>query len=184
MRARFKKKAGVKYRRRQKEPNPSRGQQKSQKTRLRRLTKKVFTAKGDPEIVMDDESYFTFSGAEMPANKGFYAAAGDAVHYAVRIAPQGKFPRKLLVWMAISPRGITTPVICPSRGNIDGDFYREKCLNQVLLPFLNTQYPSGGYIFWPDLVTAHYARATTDLLSEAEGPTVASDMNPRAYPRV
>ena len=90
---------------------------------------------------MNDESYFTLSGTEMPANKGFYAAAGDAVPYAVRIAPQEKFPRKLLVWMAISPRGITATVICPSRGNIDGDFYREKCLKQVLLPFLNTQYP-------------------------------------------
>ena len=30
--------------------------------------------------------------------------------------------------------GITAPVICPSRGNIDV-FYREKCLKQVLLPF-------------------------------------------------
>ena len=182
MRAGFYKKAGVKYCRRQKRPNPSEGQQKSQKTRLRRLTREVFKAKGDPEIAMDDESYFTFSGAEMPANKSFYAAAGDAVHYAVRIAPQGKFPRKFLVWVAISPRGITTPVICPSRGNIDGDFYREKCLKQVLLPFLNTQYPSGGYIFWPDLATAHYARATADLLSEVEVPTVACDMNPPNTP--
>ena len=178
------KQEGVKYRKRQKGPNPSESQQKTQKTRLRKLTRDVLKAQTTPDIVMDDESYFTFSGSEMPANRGFYAGAGDAVPDAVRIAPQGKFPRKLLVWIAISPRGVTTPVICPSRGNIDGDFYREKCLKQVLLPFLASRYPTGGYIFWPDLATAHYARATVDMLAEAEVPVVARDMNPPNAPQL
>ena len=80
--------------------------------------------------------------------------------------------------------GVTAPVICPSRGNINGEFYREKCIKQTLLPFLATHYPSGGYVFWPDLATAHYARATATLLTEAEVPTVTREMNPPNLPQL
>ena len=85
------KKDGVKYCRRQKGLSVSENQQKKQKTRLHKLTMEVFQAQTVPNIVKDDESYFIFSGAEIPTNKGLYPGSGDAVPYTVRIAPTGKF---------------------------------------------------------------------------------------------
>ena len=116
----------MKYRKRQKGQNPSQNQQKMQKRRFRKLTREVFETQTAPGIVTDAKTYFTFTGTEMPANKRFYTGAGD-VPNAIRIAPRAKFPRKLLVWVAISPRWVTTPVICRIKGSIDGYFYREKC---------------------------------------------------------
>ena len=46
---------------------------------------------------MDDESYFTLSWADVPANAGFYAGPNGGVPDGVRFRPEGKFPRKLLL---------------------------------------------------------------------------------------
>ena len=72
----------------------------------------------------------------MPANASYYAGAGNVIPHTVKFKSLANFPRKPQVWVGISPRGVTRPVICPSRGNIDGKFYREECLMKVLLPFL------------------------------------------------
>ena len=133
---------------------------------------------------MDDESYFTYSGSQMPSNAGFYASAGGDAPPHVKYRHEGKYPRKLLVWLAMSPRGITRPVAMPSRGNVTGEVYREKCLKGVLLPFIEAQYPNHDVLFWPDLATAHYARQTTMLLEEAGVPVVARDMNPPCAPQI
>ena len=77
----------------------------------------------------------------------YCAGAGNTVPHTVKFKSLAKFPRKLQVWVGISPRGVTRPVICPSRGNIDGKFYREECLKKVLLPFLALKYRTGGHIF-------------------------------------
>ena len=39
-------------------------------------------------------------------------------------------------------------------------------------------------MFWPDLATAHYARATATSLTEAEVPTVTREMNPPNVPQL
>ena len=121
---------------------------------------------------MDDESYFTYKGCDMPCNQGYYTGPGGDAPEEVKTRTISKFPRKLLVWVAISPRGISKPVICPSRANVSGEVYREQCLKKVLIPYLEHYYPSGGYVFWPDFAAAHYARDTLDLLDAAHVPVV------------
>ena len=133
-----------------KTPNASENQQNAQKTKIRRPTGDALKVSETPEAVIDSESYFTFSGSEMPANASFYAGAGNVIPHTVKFQFLAKFRRKLQVWVGISPRGVTRPVICPSSGNIDGKFYREECLKKALLSFLALKYRTGGYIFYTE----------------------------------
>ena len=55
-------KGGLKYRKRQKGPKSVNDPTKAHKTRIRRLKGDVFKAETAPDIVMDDESYFAFTG--------------------------------------------------------------------------------------------------------------------------
>ena len=175
---------GIGYRKRRKTPTATPQQKKTQKTRIRKLTRSTLTSQKDLEVVMDDESYFTYQGCEMPCNQGFYTGPGGDVPENVRNRPVGKFPRKLLVWVAISPRGISRPVICPSRANVSGELYREQCLKKVLFPYLEQHYPRGGYVFWPDLAASHYARETLDLLENAHVKFVPREENPPNVPQL
>ena len=175
---------GLKYRTRTKAPSTTPEQRKSQKIRIRRLASEVLNTDADLEVVMDDESYFTYQGSEMPANKGYYAGPGGDAPEDVKHRPIGKFPRKLLVWVAISPRGISRPVITPSRANVNGAVYREKCIKGELLPFLAQHYPHGGYVFWPDLAASHYARETLELLDRSHVRYVPREKNPPNVPQL
>ena len=114
----------------------------------------------------------------------FYTEPGGDVTNNVRYRAEVKFPRKLLVWMAISPRGVSKPVILPSRVNVGGEIYQEKCLKEGLLPFLSAKYPHEGFIFWPDLAAAHYARETLQFLQDAGVPVVGRDDNPPNVPQL
>ena len=76
------------------------------------------------------------------------------------------------------------PIICPSCANVGGDFYRVEFLQKGLLLFIQQHYPQGGYIFWPDLAAAHYARQTTALLEEADVPYVGGEENPPCVPQL
>ena len=133
---------------------------------------------------MDVESHFIYSGAQMPSNAGFYASAGGDAPPQVKYRPERKYSRKLLVWLAMSPRGITRPVIMPSAGNVTGEVYREKCLKGVLLPFIESKYSNHDVLFWPELAIAHYALQAMMLLEEDGVPVVARDMNPPCAPQI
>ena len=172
------------YQKRQKAPLITKAQETTQRKRIRGLARGAMRAKENMDIVMDDKAYFTFTGGEMPANSGYYMGPGGDVPHSVRYRSKEKFPRKLMVWMAISPRGISKPVILPSKANVGGHIYREKCLKEGLLPFLAAQYPDKGYLFWPDLAAAHYARETIQLLQDAGIPMVERGENPPNVPQV
>ena len=58
--------------------------------------------------------------------------------------------------------------------------YVNNCLEPHLLPFVNTHYPRGGYIFWTDKATTHYARLTTTFLDNEGVNYVPKRDNPTA----
>ena len=119
----------------------------------------------------------------MPQNRGFYAGPGGDTPSNVKYRPIGKFPRKLLVWIAISPKGVSKPTIRPSSTNVSAHVYITKCLSSKLKPFIEANYPRGGYVFWPDLASAHYARATCQFLEEAGIPDILSARKTRRTSR-
>ena len=78
---------------------------------------------------MDDEKYFTFSGHKIPGNAGYYSSDKSKCPDKVRFAGKEKYPTKVLIWIAISARGISKPLIRPSKSEaINSDIYINECL--------------------------------------------------------
>ena len=66
--------------------------------------------RSDCSVVMDDVNYFTFDGSFMPENENFYfddrAECQDDVLY----VGLEKFPKKILVNIAVSSKGFSEPL--------------------------------------------------------------------------
>ena len=89
-----------------------------------------------------------------------------------------------MLWIALSPKGISTHVLTSGRGMaVNADRYVSNCLEPHLIPFLNRYYPQGGYIFWPDKASSHYARMTTDFLDSKGVNYVRKEDNPTEVPQ-
>jgi hypothetical protein len=93
-----------------------------------------------------------------------------------------KYPPKLLVWLAISPKGTTKPWYRKSGIAINQNTYLE-ILKERLVPFIRRYYRSGGYVFWPDVASAHYAVKVQNYLKEMKIPVIPKDMNPANVPK-
>ena len=66
---------------------------------------------------------------------------------------------------------------------VTADSYVSNCLSRQLILYLNTHYPQGGFIFWPDKDSAHYARITTDYLDANGINYVSKEDNPTEVPQ-
>ena len=99
------------------------------------------------EVVMDDEKCFTLSGHKIPGNAGYYSSDKSKCPDKVRFAVKEKYPTKVLIWIAISARGISKPLIRPSEA-INSDIYINKWLTKRLLPFIHEHHPDFNYILW------------------------------------
>ena len=88
-----------------------------------------------------------------------------------------KFEPKVMLWIVMSPKGISTQ---PIR---QGAAYVDNCLEHHLIPFLNTYYRHGGYVCWPDKASAHYARFSTSFLDRNNVNYVKKEDNPTEVPQ-
>lgn len=136
------------------------------------------------EFVIDDEKYFGFSGFQMSGNKGYYTSDSSRTPTKVKTVGKKKFEPKVMLWIAMSPKGISRAVLTSGRSmSVTSHSYVNNCLNPHLLRFLNTHYPNGGYIFWPDKASAHYARLTTNFLDDNNVNYVKKEDNPTEVPQ-
>lgn len=118
-------------------------------------------------VILDDEKYFTFDGSNMPGNDRYYSDDKEKCPDDVRFVGKEKYPKKVLVWVAFSSKGISKPLIRPSKSEaIDSDIYINECLVPRLLPFINEHHQDKNYIFWPDLASAHYSKETVSWMNE------------------
>ena len=86
----------------------------------RKLRRKIMHRKS--YIIMDNEKYFAFAAGDMPGNIGFYTSDKDGTPPEVKYKDKQKFERKILVWLALSSKGISTPHIRTTTGpavNVD-----------------------------------------------------------------
>ena len=115
---------------------------------------------------MDDEKYFTFSGSNMPGNDNYYTNDVQKCPDDIRFVGKEKFPKKVLVWVAISEHGISRPVIRGAKSeSIKSNIYIE-CLAKKLLPFIHKYHSDLNYVFWPDLASSHYSKETVAWMNK------------------
>ncbi|CAF3917018.1 unnamed protein product [Rotaria magnacalcarata] len=134
-------------------------------------------------IIVDDEKYFTFSNDDMPQNIGFYAFGKEDAPDNVKFKTKEKYPKKVLGWLALSAKGISTPYIGSTKGPaITADIYVNKCLRK-LRSFIEEYHAGDEYIFWPDLASSHYANKTTRWFHEQNIKFVPKQDNPPNVPQ-
>lgn len=132
--------------------------------------------------VIDDESYFTLSHSTLSGNRGFYSSDKSATPPSQKYQTKTKFEQKLLVWLAISPRGISKVFIVPSGMAINQKIYKEECIQKRLIPFIQEHHSDGQYLFWPDKASSHYAKSVTSYFEEKKLKYVLKEDNPTNVP--
>ena len=174
-------KSGIHYRKRKKTPLYDELQAVKAKKLSRKLVNELY--KQGNVIIMDDEKYFTFSCHDMPQNSGFYTDDIKSTPNNVKYKGKAKFPKKILVWIAISERGLSKPLIRFSDScSINQFVYKDECLIKRLLPFIDKYHGDRKYIFWPDLASAHYAKSVLAWMNENLN-YVSKEINPPNVPQ-
>ncbi|KAJ8942139.1 hypothetical protein NQ318_021647 [Aromia moschata] len=175
------KRNGLKYRKRRKCPKDTQGQL-LRIPRCCRQLRRVYFADGK-SIILDDEKYFTLANSEMKGNDGFYTNNLEECPDNVKFKAKAKFADKILVWCAISNRGISRPFVRRVRGEaLNSQGYIENCLSK-LLQFVQEHHAEDDIMFWPDLASCHYSRDTQNWLRQRRIPFVPKNANPPNLPQ-
>lgn len=172
---------GLNYRKRRKAPKYTANQLARIPICCRALRRVHFA--NNRMIIMDDEKYFTLSNSEMKGNDGFYTDNIAEVPDNVRYKQKAKFADKVLVWCAISTRGVSRPYVGRVRGEaLDSQRYIDSCLTK-LINFIEEEHVGDDIMFWPDLASCHYARQTQNWLADHNVPFVPRIDNPPNLPQ-
>ena len=112
-------------------------------------------------------------------NKGLYVVSGTPggdISDDICLKTKSKYAEKLLVWLAISEKGISKSYLMKYTAR--NAF--QNTSNHLLKNIIGTRI----LFFWPNLATAHYAHATTTLPEDLEVPYVPRDKNPANSPQL
>lgn len=172
---------GISHFKKRKAPKMTCDQEIRAKSCCSALRRDFFPPGQTTSIVMDDESYFPYSGKTVT---GYYSSVRDDAPLSQKLKFQEKFSKRLLVWLAFSERGFSNVFFAPRNCSVDGEMYRSECVEKRLIPFLQDYHADGNYYFWPDLASAHYARATTALFVERGIRFIPKNCNPPCVPQL
>lgn len=176
----LKKKTALRTYKRTTKPKQTAAQKKKVRPKCRKLNDKYKKC----DFILDDESYFTLSNSTLSGNDRYYSADRDTCPDEVKYKYKSKFEPKLLVWVAICPKGLSDLYFVPSKQAINQDIYREECIKKRLVPMISKYYKKNRkYVFWPDLASSHYAKSVLDLLKFKKIRFVPRDLNPANTPQ-
>ena len=78
-------------------------------------------------LILDDEKYFSLSG-NVPGNDHFYSSDPSSTPTNVKLRQRQKYEPHLLVWLAISPKGIFARHLHRWKNAIRQDTYLNACI--------------------------------------------------------
>jgi len=159
-------------------PNRKDQQIKSIKNRSRLLYDEILT-KFDGCLVMDDETYVKVDQGQIPGQKFYVATHRLNVPDKYKYVKVDKFGKKLLIWQAICSCGLKSKAFVTSK-TLNSELYMKECLEKRLLPFIK-QHRS-PVMFWPDLASCHYSRATQGWYEANQVNIVPKELNPPNCP--
>ncbi|CAF1365122.1 unnamed protein product [Rotaria sordida] len=172
---------GITYRKKKRAPKYTDKQLEEVPTRARRLYRTLLN--GNFELVMDDEKYFLLHNESIPANRGFYTSDPSAAQPEVKFKRTQKFELKILVWIAISEKGISTPFFSKQQQAVTQKTYLNECTKARLVPFIEKYHNKKKVLFWPDLARSHYGLKVIEYLDENSIHFVPQQKNPQNCPQ-
>lgn len=131
-------------------------------------------------LVLDDEKYFTLSS---PTTGTYRSTSKQEAPEHVKFKPTKKFEKKLMIYLAISERGISRTFFVPCGLAVDQKTYTKKCLEKILIPFIKEHHGDGNYLFWPDKASSHYSKMATDCLTRNGIRFLEKKRNPTNVPQ-
>lgn len=177
----LKKRTSVVIRKRRKAPKmDSEDQERRSRTNCGKLYRMILNGY---DIILDDEKYFGLSGDNVQCNQSYYSVDPSTTPSDVKFKKRKKYAPKILVWMAMSSKGVSNVYVHKSRQAISTDIYLTECVNKRLLPFVEKYHKNDDYVFWPDKASAHYAGRVICRLQEKNVPVVAKENNPPNVPQ-
>ena len=87
-------------------------------------------------VMIDDEAYFPLSNTNLSGNAGYYTSDPNAMPNEVKFKRKSKYEPKLLVWVALSKKGVSKHYIASSGQAVDKEVHISKCLVK-LKKFIN-----------------------------------------------
>ena len=175
----LKESSGVKYYKKLKKPLMT----DEQKKLLRPKCKAIVENYRRYNFIVDDESYFTLSHTTRPGNDGFYSNNLQFTPDHVKYKYLSKYEPKLMVWIAISPFGMTRPCFYESGFAVNQEVYKN-CLEEYLIPFIKKYHSKDLFVFWPDQAGAHYALSVQDFLNSENIEFLPKNINPANAPKL
>lgn len=177
---RIKLRCNLKTYKKQKQPKRDDKQTAAVRKRTRKLYDRVLTKKSLC-IVMDDETYCKFDFKTLPGSQFITVPASKNVSQKDKSICVEKFGKKILVWQAICQCGLRSKAFFTTE-NLNAELYRKECLQKRLLPIIRKhRIPT---LFWPDLASCHYSKATLEWYKANKVDVVEKDMNPPNCPEV
>ena len=172
---------GIHYRKKKRAPRCTEKQMEEVPTRARRLYRTLL--KNDFELIMDDEKYFTLTNESVSTNRGFYTSDPGVTPSHVKFKRTQKYSAKVLVWIAVSDKGISEPFFAKQSQAINEITYLRQCVQARLIPFINKYHNNEKVLFWPDLASSHYANSVIEFFEEQNIDFVPREKNPQNCPQ-
>ena len=163
----LKRRTKVRIYKRTKAPKYSKSQWERVRKNCGQLYRKI---SNDYFVIMDDEKYFSLSNVNMPGNAYYYTSDNTTAPPDIKYNKKSKYEPKIMIWLAMSSKGVSEPYIHRSKGAINADTYLNQCIKSKLIPFINKYHPTDDAIFWPGLAQAHYS---TEVLAFLEASSVS-----------
>jgi hypothetical protein len=134
--------AGVVKKKRKKAPKSNENQKKRQKKCLEKWRRNLLRPSNDIDVILDDE-YFTVDGYNCFGNDSYHSNQGLEASENVKFKFTSKFPSKVMVWIAISSKGLSQELVMKSGNAINAQLYIKECLKKRLVKFI-AKYHSDG----------------------------------------
>ena len=119
----------IHVRKRKSHPLVSELQAMTQRQRLNKMVNSIFPANRNVAVVMDDETYLTLDGNWLGTS--YFTSPTNQVRSEVKFISHTKFPKKVLLWLTISEKGMSKPLFFRSGLAVNGKIYSTKCLPEV-----------------------------------------------------
>ena len=157
---------------------------KEQQRRARKNCGKLYRKLlNDEDLIIDDEKFFKLSGNNVLGNRYFYSTDPSVAPPNIRFQQKTQFESKVMVWMAISTKGVSNVYVHRGKQAVDQKIYLKECINRRLLPFVDKYHSNRNILFWPDLARSHYSNIVQQRLNEKNIPYVSLVDNPPNVPQ-
>ena len=136
-------------------------------------------------VTIDNESYTPLSSTNLSGNAGYYTSDPNTTPNEVKLKRKSKYEPKLLVWVALSKKGVSKHYIAPLGQAVDKEVYISKYLVK-LKKFINKVHKNDKIVFWADLASTHYSNKVQDYLKDylKNIEYVPRDKNPADVPEL